>query len=358
MYPILPLLARLIVTNPKKDLSHPSTVLPNRPQNWYKAQDYTERLKRANSLPFSKFRASKRLVGKTATRVTPNNLSPCRHHTMNQTENHSLDQLIALVRRLRAPDGCPWDRKQTPQTFKRYLLEETHELLEAINDNQPTHIREELGDLLFQLVFLAILYEEQGLFTLDDAIGSITAKMIRRHPHVFASATVESEQELRRQWQTIKDQENCGTARKVHPLDAIPRSMPALLRAQRVGDRVARHGFDWPDLAQAFAKVEEEFKELQTALHTNQEDAFAEEFGDLLFALVIAGRKAKIDSEETLNAATEKFITRYQRLEGLVSESGSRVEDCDLPTLLATWTKAKSEPPPDQKTIDRQGDTC
>lgn len=277
---------------------------------------------------------------------------------MTTTENQSLNRLVEIVRRLRAPDGCPWDRKQTPQTFKRYLLEETHELLEAIHDNHPDHIREELGDLLFQVVFLALLYEEQGLFTINDAIASIVAKMIRRHPHVFESATVESEQELRRQWQSIKDQENAGKGREIHPLDAIPRSMPALLRAQRVGDRVARHGFDWPDLRQAFAKVEEEFTELQAALHTNDGEAFAEEFGDLLFALVIAGRKARIDSEETLNSATEKFISRYQRLEGLLGEAGDRVEDCDLPALLAAWGRAKTETAPDQKTIDRQGDTC
>ncbi|MFZ5774806.1 MAG: nucleoside triphosphate pyrophosphohydrolase [Thermodesulfobacteriota bacterium] len=270
----------------------------------------------------------------------------------------SLSRLAEIVRLLRAPNGCPWDQKQTPESFKHYLLEETHELLQAINDNQPSHIREELGDLIFQVVFLARLYEEQGHFTLDDALAAIIAKMIRRHPHVFGETVVEDEQALRRQWQAIKDQENAGKKMTVHHLEAIPKSLPALRRAQRVGDRVARRGFDWPDLAQAFAKVEEEFDELKKAMHAQHQEAFAEEFGDLLFALAIAGRKAGIDSEDALADATEKFIRRYRRLEELIADDGRQVEECGLPVLLAAWTQAKAATTPDQKAIDRKEESC
>lgn len=254
--------------------------------------------------------------------------------------------LLEIVSRLRAPDGCPWDQKQTPQTFKQYLVEETHELLEAINDDNPSHICEELGDLLFQILFLNNLYQEKNLFTLFDVIDSIAAKMIRRHPHVFGSKTIDSEQELRQQWQAIKNQENETKAEPRHFLDSIPKSLPALRRAQRVADRVAREGFDWPDLSGAFGKVTEEFQELQDAFAHGSREQIREEFGDLLFALAVVARKADIDGEEALHEATDKFTTRFLALENLMSDQGKQIADLAPDALLAIWQQTKSEPKP------------
>ncbi|HEX9715175.1 MAG TPA: nucleoside triphosphate pyrophosphohydrolase [Desulfurivibrionaceae bacterium] len=252
--------------------------------------------------------------------------------------------LLEIISRLRAPDGCPWDKKQTPQTFKQYLVEETHELLEAINDDNPSHICEELGDLLFQVLFLNNLYQEKNLFTLSDVIDSISAKMIRRHPHVFGGETVDSEQELRRQWQAIKSRENERQEKPRHLLASIPKSLPALRRAQRVADRVAREGFDWPDISGALSKVSEEFQELQEALARGSREQIKEEFGDLLFALAVVARKADIDGEDVLHEATGKFTTRFLVLEKIMAERGKQMVDLAPEALLAVWQQAKNEP--------------
>jgi len=253
--------------------------------------------------------------------------------------------LLEIVSRLRAPDGCPWDQKQTPQTFKQYLVEETHELLEAINEDNPDHICEELGDLLFQIIFLNNLYQEKDIFTLSEVIDSISAKMIRRHPHVFGNKTVDSEQELRQQWQTIKAKENEKKGQPLrHHLDSIPKSLPSLRRAQQVADRVARKGFDWPDLSGALDKVTEEFQELQEAFAQGTREQIREEFGDLLFALTVVARKADIDGEEALHEATAKFTTRFLKLEKIVADQGKQIADLDQNALLAIWQQKKTDP--------------
>ncbi|MCX5875345.1 MAG: nucleoside triphosphate pyrophosphohydrolase [Deltaproteobacteria bacterium] len=262
---------------------------------------------------------------------------------MTRTAEKFLD-LLEIISRLRAPDGCPWDKKQTPQTFKQYLVEETHELLEAINDDNPNHICEELGDLLFQVIFLNNLYQEKNLFTLCDVIDSISAKMIRRHPHVFGSKTVDSEQELRQQWQAIKSQENEQKGQPRHHLDSIPKSLPALRRAQRVADRVAREGFDWPNLSGALGKVTEEFQELQDAFAHGTREQIKEEFGDLLFTLAVVARKADIDGEDALHEATQKFTTRFLLLEKNIAGLGKQMGDLDTDMLLTIWQQTKSEP--------------
>lgn len=251
--------------------------------------------------------------------------------------------LTEIVTRLRAPDGCPWDRKQTPQTFKGYLVEETHELLEAINDGPPDHVCEELGDLLFQVLFLCNLYQEKEHFTLTEVIDSISAKMVRRHPHVFGEEIISSEQEQRQRWQSIKEQENrkkSGTP--LHPMDGVPSSLPALLRAQRVAERAAGTGFDWPDAASAFAKIEEELGELKEALARKQHQESADEFGDLLFALAVFGRKIRMNGEETLHRATGRFISRFKAMETLLHGEGRRISDLETEELLAAWRRAAS----------------
>ncbi|MFA7382138.1 MAG: nucleoside triphosphate pyrophosphohydrolase [Desulfurivibrionaceae bacterium] len=252
--------------------------------------------------------------------------------------------LLEIINRLRAPDGCPWDKKQTPQTFKQYLVEETHELLEAINEDRPDHICEELGDLLFQLIFLNNLYQEKNIFTLSEVIDSISAKMIRRHPHVFGNKTVDSEQELRKQWQTIKAKENEGKSQPRHHLDSIPKSLPGLRRAQRVAERVAREGFDWPDLSWALDKVTEEFQELQKAFAHGSHEQIREEFGDLLFALAVVARKADIDGEEAMHEATGKFTTRFRLLEKILAGQGKQMVALAPNELLEVWQQTKTEP--------------
>lgn len=253
-------------------------------------------------------------------------------------------RLIEIITRLRAPDGCPWDQKQTPQTFKGYLLEETHELLEAINHDDAGHVREELGDLLFQLIFLNNLYAEQGHFTLAEVIDTIAAKMVRRHPHVFGDQVINSEQELRQQWHAIKVAEKGPDAPAKSPLAAVPKSLPALHRAQRVADRAARTGFDWPDAANALGKAMEELGELQKAQASGDQNRITEELGDLLFALVVFARKQGLDAEGAMQTATEKFIDRFSRFEAEVAANGGAIADLTPEAMLARWaaTKARS----------------
>jgi MazG family protein len=254
-------------------------------------------------------------------------------------------RLVEIITRLRAPDGCPWDQKQTPQTFRGYLLEETHELLEAISHDDADHIREELGDLLFQIIFLNNLYAEQGRFTLAEVIDTISAKMVRRHPHVFGDRIINSEQELRRQWHAIKKEEKGPDAPAKSPLAAVPKSLPALHRAQRVADRAARTGFDWPDAESALLKAREELAELQTAIDAADQEQIGEELGDLFFALVVFARKKHLDAEHALQSATEKFIARFSRFEAEVAGQGKAIADLTPGALLALWgeTKARSD---------------
>jgi len=253
-------------------------------------------------------------------------------------------QLIEIITRLRAPDGCPWDRKQTPQSFKGYLLEETHELLEAINHDDAAHVREELGDLFFQLIFLNNLYAEQGHFTLAEVIDAISAKMVRRHPHVFGDQVVNSEQELRRQWHAIKAAERGPDAPPQNQLAAVPRSLPALHRAQRVADRAARTGFDWSDAATALAKAAEELEELQRAQASRAQARTNEELGDLLFALAVFARKQGLDAESAMQAATEKFIDRFSRFEAAATASGGAIADLTPEAMLTLWEATKARP--------------
>ncbi len=250
-------------------------------------------------------------------------------------------RLVEIITRLRAPDGCPWDQKQTPQTFKGYLLEETHELLEAINHDDADHVREELGDLFFQIIFLNNLYVEQGRFTLDEVLDTISAKMVRRHPHVFGDQVVKSEQELRQQWHAIKAAEKGPNAPPKSALAAVPKSLPALHRAQRVADRAARTGFDWPDANQALAKTWEELEELQHAQSEGDQQRIAEELGDLFFALVVFARKRGLDAETSLQTATEKFIDRFTHFEAQIAARGETIPELAPEAMLALWEETK-----------------
>lgn len=252
------------------------------------------------------------------------------------------EELIEIVNRLRQPGGCPWDMKQTPQTLKKYVLEETHELLEAIDSGNPDDIKTELGDLLFQVVLLTRLYSETGGFSITDSLDSISAKMIRRHPHVFGNATYESEEELRRNWHAIKKEENKGKAAAPHMLESIPKSLPALSRAHRVSERAARTGFEWPDCEAAVMKLEEEVLELKKALHSKNTAHISEEIGDLLLTMTNISRLNKINAEEALQAGIAKFIKRFKAMEELLPQQDGRAFSGISPDdLIALWRRAK-----------------
>ncbi len=264
---------------------------------------------------------------------------------MDDTHNmQKFNDLIAIVNRLRAPNGCPWDQKQTPQSFKPYIIEEAHELAEAIDLDDPRHVREELGDMLFQVAFLGCLYNDAGHFTLDDALATIIDKMIRRHPHVFGDSEVASEEALRSQWNAIKARENQDKGKtRDNSLTLPPASLPALRRAQRVSESAARAGFEWPDLENVFSKIEEEIAECREAIAQQNKAGISEEIGDILFLLVNLGRLTKTNTEEALQAAIAKFDGRFTAMERHLQAEGKQFADLDFDALIALWRRSKED---------------
>jgi MazG family protein len=256
----------------------------------------------------------------------------------------ALNEFVAIVRRLRGPGGCPWDAKQTPETLKTYLLEEAYELIEALDSTDPHKIKEELGDLLLHLVFLSDLYEERGNFSLAEVTAGIAAKMIHRHPHVFGDAKAETQEELRRLWQEAKAQE--GKPVTVPTLGQVSPALPALVRAQRLGEAAARLGFDWPDVKGALDKVEEEWQELRQALSQPANPAWEEELGDLLFSVVNVARFLNIDSEGALRRTMVKFIKRFNVVERTLAKEGKTPETATLEEMDAIWAACKKAKAP------------
>lgn len=253
------------------------------------------------------------------------------------------DDLVAIMDRLRDPGGCPWDREQTYQTLRGFLLEECYEAAEAIDREDRDGLREELGDLLFQIVFLSRLAKEEGRFDAGDVVEGIATKMIRRHPHVFGEDMAETSDQVLRRWEEIKRAEkgeSPGSAEK-SVLEGIPRALPALSKAQRLGDKAARVGFDWSHPSAVLDKVEEEIRELREALDSgNIEDAQAE-LGDALFALAMLGRKAGIDPEGALEGANRKFRERFEHVERELLRAGIPLEAAGLERMERLWEAAK-----------------
>ncbi len=238
--------------------------------------------------------------------------------------------------RLLAPEGCPWDREQTLQTLKRFLVEEAYEVLDAIDEGDPGHHREELGDLLFQIVFQAQLAGHP----LPQIILGIGQKLIRRHPHVFGQVQVESSGQVKANWERIKDQER-GGRRGI--LEGVPRSMPALQRAHKLARKAARVGFDWPDLQGVRAKVQEELAELDRAVQQGEAGAVQHEVGDLLMATANWARKLGVDPEQALARANRRFEARFARVEQALQAQGRGPQDCTLDELEALWQQAKGQ---------------
>ncbi|WP_022854236.1 nucleoside triphosphate pyrophosphohydrolase [Thermodesulfatator atlanticus] len=250
-------------------------------------------------------------------------------------------KLIEIVHRLRAPDGCPWDRKQTPETLKKYVIEEAHEVFDAIGEESPLAVCEEIGDLLFLLIFLAYLYEEAGDFRLRDVLKLCAEKMIRRHPHVFGKIPLNEAEEVVAQWQKIKEKEAREKGQKTSVLGNLPRSLPALQRAFRLGERASRVGFDWQKAEDLFEKLDEEISELKEALGRKEKDALQEEIGDLLFTVVNLARKLGINPEEALRQTNDKFEHRFQKMEARAQEQGKSLKELSLEEMDALWEEAK-----------------
>lgn len=254
------------------------------------------------------------------------------------TSKHGIDKLLAVVAKLRDPDGgCPWDLEQTHATLKQYLIEETYEVIEAI-DHEPHKLREELGDVLLQVVLHSQIASEAGSFDFNNVTEAISVKLIKRHPHVFGDTAVKDSSQVLENWERIKQKELSGNQ---SILDGVPRSMPALLRAQRTSEKAARVGFDWEHIAAVREKIAEEIQEFVAALESGPQSVEAKlEFGDLLFSLVQLGRKLEYDCEDLLHLATTKFTQRFKRME---QRAPRPLKDLTVKELDDLWEQVKRE---------------
>jgi tetrapyrrole methylase family protein/MazG family protein len=252
--------------------------------------------------------------------------------------------LVGVMARLRAPDGCPWDREQTHATLKRYFVEETYEVLEAIDAEDPDLLCEELGDALLQVVFHAQLASEEGLFTVDDVTADIVEKLVRRHPHVFGTVDVADSAEVLRNWERIKKTEKTGERARTSLLDGVPKGLPALMQALEISKRVVKVGFEWETFADVLGKLEEELGELRAELAapTPEREKIASELGDLLFTVVQVARWQHIDAEEALRAMLARFSTRFRYIERRAAEQGRALTELSLAEMDTLWNEAKS----------------
>jgi tetrapyrrole methylase family protein/MazG family protein len=258
-----------------------------------------------------------------------------------------LAEVVHVMGRLRAADGCPWDREQTHQSLKRYLVEEAAEFLDAIDDQNDAAIRDELGDVLMQVIFHAEIAAEQGRFDIQDVARGLCEKLIRRHPHVFGQAQANTPDKVVIQWDRIKQQErkNTSLGQESHKsvLHGIPRHLPALQRAQKVQDKAAKAGFDWPSAKGILDKIEEELMEVRQAMTAGDKTAAGEEIGDLLFAVAKLSRFLGLPPEEALHKTTDKFSRRFLCMERWLQEQGKSMESSTLAELEPLWQRAKSE---------------
>ena len=258
-------------------------------------------------------------------------------------DNYTVQDLVDIVKVLRAPGGCQWDAQQTHQSIRRNFLEEAYEVAEAIDQNSTEHLQEELGDVLLQVVFHTAIEEEEGRFNLDDVADGVCKKLMYRHPHVFGDVSVSSTGEILANWEELKKKEK-GQATQADAVDAVARSLPALWRAEKVQKKAAKVGFDWDSVDGAVDKLSEELGEVKEAMAGHGDPA--EELGDLLFAAVNVSRFLKVDPEDALQAACDKFAARFRRVEEAVTGQGKRMEDLSLEELDAIWNAIKHTPAP------------
>jgi MazG family protein len=266
--------------------------------------------------------------------------------TAIKSEKPAVDELLAIMARLRGPSGCPWDREQTEQTLKKYLIEEAYEVLEAIEKRKPDELKEELGDLLLQIVFLSQIAFEKKRFGFADVVRLLTEKLIRRHPHIFPSPILKvpvaprNGREVRKIWREVKKQEAKGRPKKFL-LEGLPLGLPALIRAQRMTERAARAGFDWPRIDGVWAKVREEIRELRHAERQRGSRKREEELGDVLFSFVNLARHYGLSAEEALRKANRRFARRFRKVETALRRRGLSLPEASLREMDREWNRAK-----------------
>jgi MazG family protein len=244
------------------------------------------------------------------------------------------DQLMEIMKKVR--ENCPWDKRQTHKTLMQYLIEETYEVVESIEQNEDDNLKEELGDLLIQIIFHCLIAEEREKFNINDVITTISEKLIRRHPHVFDNLSVSGEEEVLHNWEKIKLNEG-----KTSVLQGVPKSLPALLKATRIQTKASRVGFDWDNYKDVLKKVNEELKELKEATESNNKDKIEEEIGDLLFSIVNISRFLHVNPEDALRKTINKFIKRFTIIEQEINKQGKKLQDVSLEEMDKIWEKSK-----------------
>lgn len=251
---------------------------------------------------------------------------------------NKFQELVDIMSKLRSDKGCPWDKAQTSESIKPYLIEETYEVVEAIDEKDPEKLKEELGDLMFQVIFHAQIARDCGEFDINDVIDKVSEKMISRHPHVFGDATFLTPEDVTKQWQDRKKEE--GKLRE-SALEGVPRDLPSLLRAHRLQSRAAKVGFDWANVEDVFGKLDEELKELKVALEKHDKKEIEDELGDIFFVLVNISRFIGVNAEEALRKTISKFISRFRYIEMKAANAGRQLSDMTLEEMDALWDEAK-----------------
>jgi tetrapyrrole methylase family protein/MazG family protein len=251
---------------------------------------------------------------------------------------NNFQKLVDIMTLLRSKDGCPWDKVQTSESIKPYLIEETYEVIEAIDEKDPVKMKEELGDLLLQVVFHAQIAKDRGEFDINDVIDKISDKMVSRHPHVFGDAKFETPEEVTKQWQDRKREEG---KLKDSALEGVPKELPSLLRAHRLQSRAAKVGFDWAKVEDVFEKLDEELEEFKEALEKKDKKEIEDELGDIFFVLVNISRFVGVNAEEALRKTISKFISRFRYIEMTAADEGRQLSDMTLEEMDALWNEAK-----------------
>jgi MazG family protein len=256
------------------------------------------------------------------------------------SQTSTFNRFCDIVAKLRAPGGCPWDREQTHESLLPALIEEAYEVAEAARAKDDAHFREELGDLLLLVVMHAEIAGEDGRFNIEDILREISDKLVRRHPHVFGTSNARDSGAVLKQWEAIKREEKKADS---HYLASLPKALPALVRAQKAQSKAARVNFDWTEVRDVIAKVEEELSEMKEAIASKNRESTEDEIGDLLFSVVNLARKCKVDAESALQAATDKFVARFNRLEDELRAHGRKLGDVDLAEMDAIWNEIKND---------------
>lgn len=255
-------------------------------------------------------------------------------------EQYRFDDLVQIMKMLRAPGGCPWDAEQTHQSIRKNMIEETYEVVEAIDQDNPAMLREELGDVLLQIVYHAAMEEEKGVFNLDDVCDEVCKKLIRRHPHIFGDVKADTAEEVLDNWETIKNEEK-GQTTATETLLAVPKVLPGLMRCEKIQKRASRAGMDFADLVGAIDALQSEIDELKNAIQTKTRGEQTEELGDVLFSAVNVSRFLGADAEEVMGSACEKFVARFAAVEKMAKERGVDMKSAGIQKLDELWDEAK-----------------